>query len=170
MANMDADKTEEQKQLNIDLRQAMYSRDYAKAKRLIAAGADPNTRNGWGSPFIYWCAENSQVELIDFALEHGGDIDAVDKNGETALHKVAKLGRVAMIDHLLDRGAAINHGNIYKTTPLFVAARSNQPEAVKKLVDRGADPSIKTHKGVTAAEFAQEKGYVEVVELLESHP
>jgi ankyrin repeat protein len=167
---MDADKTDPQKQLNIELRQAMYSRDYAKAKRLVAEGADPDTRNGWGSPFIYWCAENNQVELIDFALAHGGDINAVDKNGETALHKVAKLGRVAMIDHLLDRGAAINHGNIYNTTPLFVAARSNQIEAVKALLDRGADPAIKTHKGITAAEIAHEKGHAEVVDLLTPQP
>jgi ankyrin repeat protein len=167
---MDAGRTDEQRQLNIELRQAMYSRDYTKAKRLMEKGADPNTRNGWGSPFIYWCVENGQKELIDFALEKGGDIDAVNKNGETALHKAAFLGRVAMIDHLLDRGAAIDHGNIYRTTPLFVAARSDQPEAVKKLLERGADPAIKTHRGVTAAEIAHEKGYAEVVGLLEPHP
>ena len=98
----------------------MYARDYDKAKRLIDRGADPNTKNGWGSPFIYWCSESSRIDLIDFAIEKGGDINATNKNGETALHKVAQLGRVGMIDPLLERGADINHKNIYDTTPLFV--------------------------------------------------
>ncbi len=156
----------EQESLNIELRQAMYARDYERSKRLIKKGADPNTKNGWGSPFIYWCCENSRIDLIDLALENGGDINAVNKNGETALHKIVQLGRPRMIDPLLDRGADINHKNIYGTTPLFVAARSNQFEAVKKLLSRGGDPTIRNHKGITAAQKAEEKGYDEIAVLL----
>jgi ankyrin repeat protein len=151
--------------LDNDLRRAMYSRDYAKARRLIEEGADPNTRNGWGSPFIYWCSENGKTDLIDFALEKGADIDATNKNGETALHKVAQLGRVDMIDFLIDRGTNINHRNIYDTTPLFVAALFDQPEAAKKLLHRGADPSILNHKGVSPAQIAKEKGNDALVAL-----
>lgn len=156
----------EQEKLNIELRQAMYARDYQKTKRLIEKGADPNTKNGWGAPFIYWCSQNSRIDLIDLALEKGGEINAVDKNGETALHKVARLGRSPMIDPLLERGADINHKNIYDLTPLFVAACNNQIEVVKKLLSRGADPYIQNHRGITAAQEAEEKGNDEIAALL----
>jgi ankyrin repeat protein len=164
--NMKIENNPEQKRLDIELRQAMYARDYEKSKRLIDKGADPNTKNGWGSPFIYWCSENGRIDLIDLALEKGGDINAVNKNGETALHKVAQLGRSQMIDPLLERGAGINHKNIYDATPLFVAAQSNQIEVVKKLLSRGGDPTIRNHKGFTAAQKAVEKGYDEIAALL----
>ena len=74
-----------------------------------------------GSPFIYWCAEKGRIDLIDFALEKGADINAANKSGETALHKAAYLGIVKIIDHLIDRGANINHKNIYDTTPPFLS-------------------------------------------------
>jgi ankyrin repeat protein len=151
--------------LDNELRGAMYSRDFAKARGLIEKGADPNTRNGWGSPFICWCAENGKTDLIDFALEKGADIDATNKNGETALHKAVQLGRVEMIDFLIDRGANINYRNIHDTTPLSVAALFDQPEAAKKLLCSGADPSILNHKGVSAAQIAEEKGNDAVVAL-----
>ncbi len=163
---MSNEKYLEQERLNTELKQAMYSRDYDKARRLIDRGADPNTKNGWGSPFIYWCSENNRIDLIDFAIEKGGDINATNKNGETAMHKVAQLGSVEMIDPLLERGADINHKNIYDTTPLFVAALSNQFEMAKKLLSRGADPAIPNHNGITAAQKAEEKGYDEITALL----
>lgn len=155
----------DREKLDNDLRRAMYSRDYAKAGRLLEIGADPNTKNGWGSPFVYWCAENGKTDLIDIALEKGADIDATNKHGETALHKVAQLGRIDTIHYLVDRGANIDHRNIYDTTPLFVAARSDQPEAVRTLLSRGADPAIATHTGVLPAQIAEEKGYDAVVAL-----
>jgi ankyrin repeat protein len=163
---MGDDKIRKQATLNDELKQAMYSHDYTKARRLVDKGADPNTTNGWGSPFICWCAEKGRIDLIDFALGKGADVNASNKSGETALHKAAHVGKVDIIEHLIDRGANINHQNVYATTPLFVAARSDQPEAVKTLLARGADPSIRNHKGVSAAQKAKEKGHNEIVALL----
>jgi ankyrin repeat protein len=160
------DNIQKQAKLNNELKQAMYSHDYAEARRLVDKGADPNTTNGWGSPFIYWCAEKGRIDLIDFALEKGADVNAANKSGETALHKAAQLGIVNVINHLIDSGANINHKNIYDTTPLFVAARSDQPEAVKTLLARGADPSIRNYNGVSAAQKAKEKGHDAIVTLL----
>lgn len=152
--------------LNTELKRAMYARDYDKTRLLIDRGANPNTQNGWGSPFIYWCSENGRIDLIDLALEKGGDINAVNRNGETALHKIAQLGRWKMVDPLIDRGADINYKNMYDATPLFFAVLRNYPEVVKKLLARGADPNIANHKGLTPAQKAEEKGNHEIIALL----
>jgi ankyrin repeat protein len=155
-----------QADLNIMLRRAMYSQDYAETRRLVERGADPNTLNGWGNPYIYWCAEKGKIDLIDYALEKGADINATNKHDETALHKAAYVGKVNVIDHLIDRGADIDKKNIYGATPLFIAVLRNQPESVKKLLSRGADPSITNNYGVSPEQKAKELGNNEIAALL----
>ncbi len=156
----------EQQELDHKLKQTMYSHDYKEAKRLVEMGADPNTTSGWGSPFIYWCAEKGKIDLIDIALLKGADVNATNKSNETALHKAAYVGKTDIIDHLIDQGANINQQNIYNATPLFIAVLRNQPEAVKKLLARGADPSIQNYKGLTPAQKAHEKGHDAIAALL----
>jgi len=155
-----------QADLNDRLRRAMYSHNYAEARRLVDIGADPNTLSAWSSPFVYWCAEKGKIDLIDFALEKGADINATNKQGESALHKAAYIGKVNIIDYLIDRGANVNQKTMYDATPLFVAVLGNQPESVKKLLCRGADPSITDRNGVSAAQKAKELKSDEIAALL----
>ena len=163
---MGQESSELQEELNAKLKHAMFTHDYVQARGLIEEGADPNTTNGWGAPFIYWCAEKGRIDLIDIALEKGADIHAVNKSGETALHRAAFVGKVDVIDHLIDRGADVNLGSLYQATPLFVAVYREQFEAAKALLSRGADPTIKNSSGVSAAEKAQEIGPDAVAALL----
>ncbi len=158
--------TLKQAELSDKLRQAMYTHNYTEARRLVDQGADPNTLSGWGSPFVYWCAEKGKSDLIDFALEKGADINATNKCGETALHKASYIGKVNIIDHLIDKGANVNQKDIYNATPLFVAVLGNQIEAVDALLGRGADPSIANHQGLSPVQKAKELGYDEIAVLL----
>ena len=155
-----------QEDLDIKLKQAMFTHDYAQARSLIEKGADPNTTNGWGAPFIYWCAEKGKTDLIDFALEKGADVHATNKTGETALHRAAFVGKAEIIDHLMDRGANVNQKSTHGATPLFVAALRGQLEAVQKLLSRGADPSVRNCNDVSAAEIAKENGHDAIAALL----
>ena len=163
---MENDDTLKQADLDNKLRRAMYNHSYTEARRLVDNGADPNTINGWGSSFIYWCAEKGKIDLIDFALEKGADINLENESGETALHRAAYVGKVDIIDHLIDRGANMNQKNIYDATPLFVAVIRDQLEAVKKLLSRGADAFIKNHDGLSAAQKAKEQGHDAIAALL----
>ena len=156
----------EQEELDNKLKKAMFSHDYSQARLLIDRGADPNTVSGWGSPFIYWCAEKGKIDLIDFALEKGADINATNKSGETALHRAAYVGKIDVIDYLIDRGANINQQTIHAATPLFIAVLRDQPESVRKLLSRGADPKIKNQRGISAVELAQEAGHDEIAAIL----
>jgi ankyrin repeat protein len=155
-----------QEELNNKLRHAMYNHNYDYTRLLIDEGADPNTTNMWGTPYIYWCSEKGRLDLIEFALENGADIHATNKIGETALHRAAWVGKIDVIDYLLDRGADINQKSAHHATPLFLAAFRDQPLSVEKLLSRGADPSIKNRDGVSAAETAIEKGHDTIVAML----
>jgi ankyrin repeat protein len=68
--------------------------------------------------------EPEVLEAAKVALELGNDIDAVDKNGETAMHGAAYKHAPSVVQFLFDKGAAIeiwNRHNKKGWTPLKIA-------------------------------------------------
>ena len=68
--------------------------------------------------------ENEVVEAVQVALELGNDINAVDKNGETAMHGAAYKNLPAVVELLAQRGAdpaVWNQKNKQGWTPLRIA-------------------------------------------------
>ena len=68
---------------------------------------------------------NAEVlEAVKVAIELGNDVNAVDKNGETAMHGAAYKQVPAAAQYLLDHGAKIevfNRKNSHEWTPLRIA-------------------------------------------------
>jgi hypothetical protein len=61
---------------------------------------------------------------VELALDLGGDINAVDDNGETAMHGAAYKSLPKVVQLLADKGARIdvwNRKNKYGWTPLEIA-------------------------------------------------
>ena len=76
-----------------------------------APGEDPGT-------------ESEMVEAVKLALALGNDLNAVDKNGETAMHGAAYKFAPAVVELLAERGARIeiwNQQNKKGWTPLRIA-------------------------------------------------
>ena len=64
------------------------------------------------------------VEALQAALDLGADLNAVDTNGETAMHGAAYKNLPAAVQFLADKGARIeiwNQKNKYGWTPLAIA-------------------------------------------------
>ncbi len=116
---------------------AARSADFELMRELAALGADPLIPNVDGSTPLMAAAglgtrspgedagtEEEVVEAIKVALDLGNDINAVDKNGETAMHSAAYKNYGAAIQLLVDRGAKIevwNKKNKSGWTPLAIA-------------------------------------------------
>ena len=63
------------------------------------------------------------LEAVKLALKLGGDINAVDKNGETAMHGAAYKHAPSVVRFLAENGAKIdvwNHPNKRGWTPLKI--------------------------------------------------
>ena len=104
---------------------------------LLTLGADPLLPNddnttplmvaagvGVYSPSEDPGTESEVLEATRLALELGGDVNAVDKNGETAMHGAAYMGANSVVQFLVDKGARIeiwNQQNKSEWTPLQIA-------------------------------------------------
>jgi ankyrin repeat protein len=117
---------------------AARTADAELMRTLAALGADPLLPNadkatplivaaglGTRSPGEDAGDESAVVEALQVALDLGADIDAVDHNGETAMHGAAYKNLPAAVQFLADKGARIdvwNKKNAFGWTPLAIAA------------------------------------------------
>jgi len=117
---------------------ACRSADAEMMKLLADLGADPKLPNADGSTPLMVAAglgtrsptedagtEPEAIEAVKLALELGNDINAVDKNGETAMHGAAYKQFPLVVQLLADNGARIevwNRKNKDGWTPLRIAA------------------------------------------------
>ena len=67
--------------------------------------------------------EEGTLDAVQVALDAGGDANAVDETGSTALHYVADKGFPRVIELLVEHGAGLNVANYRGQTPLAVVRR-----------------------------------------------
>jgi ankyrin repeat protein len=116
---------------------AAMTADAEYMKALVDLGADPRLTNAEGSNGLMTAAglgtrspgedagtEEDVIEAMQVALDHGADINAVDKNGETAMHGAAYKNLPEAVKFLARNGAKIdvwNTRNTFGWTPLTIA-------------------------------------------------
>ena len=105
---------------------------------LIELGADPKLPNADDSTPLLAAAgvgalgdgdeaagtEEEALEAARLLLDLGADVNAVDKNGETAMHGAAYQDRPKLLKLLVERGADAkvwNRKNKWGWTPLLIA-------------------------------------------------
>jgi len=101
---------------------AAQSSDTALMQLLIQSGADPliATENGttpmmvasgigWVEGVTYEWSEEQNIDTINWLLELGADVNAVDRDGRSALHGAAHKGRNEVVKILADHGADLGH-------------------------------------------------------------
>ena len=65
--------------------------------------------------------EKRILEAVKLAVELGGDVNAVNAKGQTALHAAAFMGYADVIQFLAEKGANLNAKDKYGQTPLTIA-------------------------------------------------
>jgi ankyrin repeat protein len=113
--------------------------DVAYMKLLVELGADPKLGNVDNcTPLIAACGlgvgsdaanevageEPEVLEAAQYLLSLGADVNAVDANGETAMHAAALKNLPRVVQFLTDNGAKVeiwNRKNKYGWTPLLIA-------------------------------------------------
>eukprot|EP00760_Papus_ankaliazontas_P010023 PhM_4_TR14179/c0_g1_i1/m.47486/K10380/ANK; ankyrin len=165
-------------------------------KKLMDSGAvDINIRDKYFSTALHWAAASTNATTFEtlFSGKVEPDVNCVDLNGDTPLHRACYRGATAATQILLHKEATdpniVNHAG---RTPLHVAAVRGHGDCVQLLLKRneleapvttGKKPDAKKGKGVvqeikkteidvedkdglTAMQLAVQAGYTDLVKLL----
>ena len=116
---------------------AARTADVDLMRLLVDLGADPHVPNddlstplmvaaglGTGAPGEDPGTEEEALEAVKFAMSLGGDINAVDARGNTAMHGAAYKHLPSVVSYLYEQGAEIsiwNQENEIGHTPLLIA-------------------------------------------------
>lgn len=118
--------------------------DVPMMRALIAAGADPLLKTDEeATPLmaaagvgIWRIGENAgsneeALDAVKIAWELGNDVNAVDANGDTAMHGAVHRGANAIVEFLMEKGANPDVANKFGWTPLTIAEGVWYPNTYK---------------------------------------
>ncbi len=105
-------------------------------------------------------------ENVVLFLKAGMDVNAVDKEGSTALMIAAEKGDIELARVLLQNGADVNARNRDGYTALMYAAYKGSAEVVELLLENNADVNARDKDGWTALRYAVLQGRNDIVKLL----
>jgi len=144
------------------------------AKLLIEYGANVNLYGSESALFLEAMhlrstdtevEEAISMEVICLLLDNGAS--PISDDGYSILHLSATGNKVEMTRILIDKyGLNVNFTDPDGMTPLMLGAKDNAIDTVKLLIEKGADISIKDAAGKTAYDYAVEKGFTALAELL----
>jgi ankyrin repeat protein len=140
------------------------------AYELLAAGANPQSRNGpTGATPMHMAAQIRAVAIAQLLRRWGAAIDATNHWGQTPLHVAAAQfwhGDTAMAAWLLDQGASADVRDAEGFSPLQSAAFYNNLPVLELLLSRGISVEERTSRGATLLDLAIERNADVVAQYL----
>ena len=156
--------------MDYDLIEAIESDNIERARELLDAGADPNSRDRYGEPALIGTSTYGHLEIAQILLEAGADLNIQNISGETALIEASMYEHIDIVRLLLEKGADVNIRDEDGQTALMQASVYGRPQIVIWLLDAGANTTILDEAGNTASYYALANGHDDIVELLRQDP
>ncbi|MEZ0224511.1 MAG: ankyrin repeat domain-containing protein [Alphaproteobacteria bacterium] len=141
--------------------------DVKKVKEYCDTYADALTFNGFDDDkgtALHVAAEAGKLDVIEYLLAQGADINALDRAGDKPAHTASNMLKEMAALRLVEAGTQPDN------TLLEYAACHGQPTLAKRCLDAGTSPNFIRKNGLsvlmTAAYGCSSKGPPEVVTLL----
>ncbi len=114
-------------------------------------------------------ARNGDVDAVKKELAAGGDVNAPEADGTSALLWAAYQSSPELVQLLLKAGGDPNAANEFGVTPLLQSARYGDTDTMAVLLKGGADIAKAVREGETPLMAAARAGSVPAVKLLIEH-
>jgi len=156
---------------NTPLLLACARNDLFLVRALLKKQASAEVRNLKERTPLIEAAKNGSRELVDELLKSKRplDLDAQDKQGETALLVAAREGAADVVTLLLKHKADPRVPNRSGSTPLIEMSHYPQVDAVRALLEHGANACACTIRHRTAIIEAAAEGHYNILEVLLNH-
>ncbi len=142
------------------------SRVFTPARCAFALALSVCSLPALANPPLVDAARRGDHDAVRTLLTTGGDVNAREADGATALHWAVLADDGESVRLLLRAGAQVNAANRYGVTPLEVAATTGDLAIVEALLARGADANATLPEGETVLMSAARTGNAEAVRLL----
>lgn len=129
-------------------------------EQLLQWGMDVNVKDSFGNTPLHRCADAGTAQ---FLIDSGANVNALNRNGESALHRAALRGDAQLVRLLLANGLDVNAQTKSGAAALHGAAVSGSADAGGVLLSGGANIDLATQQGCTALHLAKD---AKVVALL----
>lgn len=158
---------------------ACRQKDMELLQYLLENGADPGREPDtkylayYIHPPLDAAVWNDDEEALRMLVKYGATL-----KGREALKDAALFGRIKAARCLLGMGFPVNYicevddpeldRCQHCTAPLHAAASNGHTDLVRLLLANGADPQLLDPDGKTACDVAREKGFPDILKLLET--
>jgi ankyrin repeat protein len=163
-----------QAQLDRWLLNAAGTRGIATATvlELIAAGANINAAEEWGSTALMLSANLNNTALVTALLSIPGiQVNQADSNGRTALKNAVDHNYIATVNALIAAGATVNaQTQAYLDRELLQSARRGNTTILLALITAGANVNTASHNDMSPLMWAAESGHFDIVKALLATP
>lgn len=109
---------------------------------------------GRNSTPLHLAAGYNNLEVAEYLLENGADVNAQDKGGLIPLHNASSYGHLDIAALLIRFQTAVNATDRWGFTPLHEAAQKGRTQLCALLLAHGADPYLKNQEGQTPLHLA----------------
>lgn len=120
-----------------------------KIQRLITPD-NINCRDtaGRNSTPLHLAAGYNNLEVVEFLLAAGADVNAQDKGGLIPLHNASSYGHVDVAALLIRHGTSVNAVDKWGYTPLHEAAQKGRTQLCSLLLAHGANSLTRNEEGM----------------------
>ncbi|XP_075222552.1 tankyrase isoform X2 [Lycorma delicatula] len=157
---------------NAALLDAAKKGNLARVQRLLTSD-NINCRDtqGRNSTPLHLAAGYNNLEVAEFLLEHGADVNAQDKGGLIPLHNASSYGHLDIAALLIKFNTVVNATDKWGFTPLHEAAQKGRTQLSALLLAHGADPFMKNQEGQTPLDLASAEDVRSLLQdAMASHP
>lgn len=141
---------------------------FTKEEKALLNKRIPNLAEATSSKWLplHTLAASGEFFLLDALLKHNVDINAVDKDGLTAIHKAIISKKQAIINYLLRNSANPFIRDKDGATLMHYAVQSASSQTIKILLLYNVDINLADHDGWTPLHLAVQAKRTDIVRLL----